>query len=114
MGFCLGGLMAFLTAAREQIDAAVAYHGGETEKYLDEAGKITAPMLMHLAEEDESISKDAQAKIKAALSGKPNIEIYSYPGCNHAFARHTGTHYDAAAATKANGRTWQFLGEHLS
>jgi carboxymethylenebutenolidase len=114
MGFCLGGLMTFLTAARAKIDAAVAYHGGETEKYLDEAGKITAPMLMHLAEEDEFISKDAQAKIKAALSDKPNVEVYSYPGCNHAFARHTGTHYDAAAAAKANGRTWEFLGDHLS
>jgi carboxymethylenebutenolidase len=114
MGFCLGGLMTFLTAAREKIDAAVAYHGGETEKYLDEADKITAPMLMHLAEEDEFISKEAQTKIKAALSNKPNVEIYSYPGCNHAFARHTGTHYNAAAAAKANGRTWQFLHDHLS
>ena len=114
MGFCLGGLMTFLTAAREKIDAAVAYHGGDTEKYLDEADKITAPMLMHLAEEDEFISKEAQTKIKAALSNKPNVEIYSYPGCNHAFARHTGTHYNAAAAAKANGRTWQFLHDHLS
>ena len=114
MGFCLGGLMTFLTAAREKIDAAVAYHGGETEKYLDEADKITAPLLMHLAEEDEFISKEAQTKIKAALSNKPNVEIYSYPGCKHAFARHTGTHYNAAAAAKANGRTWQFLHDHLS
>jgi carboxymethylenebutenolidase len=114
MGFCLGGLMTFLTAAREKIDTAVAYHGGETEKYLDEADKITAPMLMHLAEEDEFISKEAQTKIKAALSNKPNVEIYSYPGCKHAFARHTGTHYNAAAAAKANGRTWQFLHDHLS
>jgi carboxymethylenebutenolidase len=38
MGFCLGGLMAFLAAARAKIDAPVAYHGGDTEKYLDEAG----------------------------------------------------------------------------
>jgi carboxymethylenebutenolidase len=114
MGFCLGGLMTFLTAAREKIDAAVAYHGGETEKYIDEADKITAPMLMHLAEEDEFISKEAQTKIEAALSNKPNVKIYSYPGCNHAFARHTGTHYNAAAAAKANGRTWQFLHDHLS
>jgi carboxymethylenebutenolidase len=114
MGFCLGGLMTFLTAAREKIHAAVAYHGGETEKYLNEADKITAPMLMHLAEEDEFISKEAQTEIKAALSNKPNVEIFSYPGCNHAFARHTGTHYNAAAAAKANGRTWQFLHDHLS
>jgi carboxymethylenebutenolidase len=114
MGFCLGGLMAFLTAARGSVDAAVAYHGGDTEKYLGEAGAITAPMLMHLAEEDEFISKSAQAEIKAALAGKANVQIYSYPGCNHAFARHTGLHYNAAAAALANGRTWAFLGDRLA
>jgi carboxymethylenebutenolidase len=113
MGFCLGGLMTFLFAARHEIDAAVAYHGGQTENYLAEAGAITAPLLMHLAEEDEFISKDAQAKIKAALANAPNAAIFSYPGCHHAFARHTGMHYDVAAAALANGRTAAFLKRHL-
>jgi carboxymethylenebutenolidase len=114
MGFCLGGLMAFLTTARGSVDAAVAYHGGDTESYLEEAPAITAPMLMHLAEEDEFISKVAQARIKAALTGKPNAKVYSYAGCNHAFARHTGLHYNAAAAALANGRTWDFLADRLA
>jgi carboxymethylenebutenolidase len=109
MGFCLGGLMTYLTVARNSLDAAVAYHGGDTESYLGEARAITAPLLMHLAEEDEFISKDAQARIKAALAGVPSATVYSYPGCNHAFARHTGLHYDAKAAALANGRTWTFL-----
>jgi carboxymethylenebutenolidase len=113
MGFCLGGLLTYLTAARHEIDAAVAYHGGDTERYLDEARGITAPLLMHLAEEDEFISKDAQARIKAALAEVPSATVYSYPGCNHAFARHTGLHYDAQAAALANGRTWAFLAKHL-
>jgi carboxymethylenebutenolidase len=114
MGFCLGGLLTFLTAAREGVDAAVAYHGGDTESYLDEAPAITAPMLMHLGELDEFIPPDAQARIKAALAGKPNVEIHSYQGCYHAFARHNGAHYDASAAALANGRTWAFLHAHLS
>lgn len=113
MGFCLGGLMTYLTAARHDVDAAVAYHGGDTESYLDEAPAISAPLLMHLAEEDEYISKDAQARIKAALARLPNATVHSYPGQNHAFARHTGTHYDAKAAALANGRTVAFLAEHL-
>jgi len=113
-GYCLGALMAFIVAARYEVDAAVAYHGGETEKYLGEVGGLRAPLLMHLGEEDEFISKEAQAQIKAALSNKPDVHIYSYPGCKHAFARHTGTHYDAAAAARANGRTWQFLEDHLT
>jgi len=114
MGFCLGGLMAFLTNARGEVDSAVAFHGGDTEKYLDESPAIKAPMLMHLAEEDEFISKDAQAAIKASLAGKSNVVIYSYPGCNHAFARHTGLHYNPTAAAQAYARTWKFLGESLA
>jgi carboxymethylenebutenolidase len=113
LGFCLGGLMTFLTAARFGVDAAVAYHGGDTEKYLDEADGLHAPLLMHLAEEDEFISKAAQAEIKAALAGKPNATVYSYPGQNHAFARHNGAHYNAAAAALANGRTSEFLHRQL-
>jgi carboxymethylenebutenolidase len=113
MGFCLGGLMTYLTAARHNLNAAVAYHGGDTESYLGEAHAITAPLLMHLAEEDEFISKDAQSRIKAALADVPSATVYSYPGCNHAFARHTGAHYDAKAAAIANGRTWTFLAQHL-
>jgi carboxymethylenebutenolidase len=105
--------MVFLTAARYQVDAAVAYHGGETEKYLGEVGGLEAPLLMHLAEEDEFISKAAQAEIKAALAGKANANVYSYPGQHHAFARHNGMHYNAAAAVLANRRTSEFLHQQL-
>jgi len=104
LGYRLGGLMAFLTAARYGVDAAVVYHGGDTEKYLGEVNELDAPLLMHLAEDDEFISKPAQAAIKTALASKPNATVYSYPGQHHAFARHNGTHYNAAAASLANGR----------
>ncbi|HEY1981775.1 MAG TPA: dienelactone hydrolase family protein [Xanthobacteraceae bacterium] len=112
-GYCLGALMAFITAARHEVDAAVAYHGGDTEKYLGEIGGLHAPLLMHLGEEDEFISKPAQAEIKAALAKKSNATIYSYPGQRHAFSRHNGAHYNAAAATLANGRTSEFLNQRL-
>ena len=68
---------------------------------------------MHLAEEDEFISKAAQAAIKVALAKKPNATVYSYPGQNHAFSRHNGKHYNAAAAHLANGRTSEFLRQQL-
>ena len=48
LGYCIGGLMTFLTAVRYGVDAAVAYHGGETEKYLGEVDGLHAPLLMHL------------------------------------------------------------------
>ena len=50
LGYCLGALMVFLTAARNAgIDAAVWYHGGDTEKYLGEVDGLHAPLLMHVA-----------------------------------------------------------------
>jgi len=115
LGYCLGGLMVFLEAARDGgIDAAVAFHGGETEKYLGEANGLKAPLLMHLAEEDEFMPKEAQAAIKAALGGKASVTIYSYPGQYHAFSRNNGAHYNAEAAALANQRTSEFLHRQLS
>jgi carboxymethylenebutenolidase len=114
LGYCLGALMVFLTSVRyDSIDAAVAYHGGDTEKYLGEIDGLHAPLLMHLAEEDEFISKPAQAKIKAALASKPSATVYSYPGQNHAFSRHGGAHYNAEAASLAHERTYAFLNRQL-
>jgi carboxymethylenebutenolidase len=113
LGYCLGALMVFLTAVRYGVDAAVAYHGGDTDKYLGEIDGLNAPLLMHLAEEDEFISKAAQAEIKAALAKKPNTTVYSYPGQHHAFARHNGAHYNASAAALANSRTSEFLNRQL-
>ena len=113
LGYCLGALMTFLTAVRHRVDAAVAYHGGDTEKYLGEVDGLHAPLLMHLAEEDEFISKPAQAEIKAALTEKPGTTVYSYPGQYHAFSRHNGAHYNAKAAALANGRTSEFLKQRL-
>jgi carboxymethylenebutenolidase len=112
-GYCLGALMTFMTAVRRHVDAAVAYHGADTEKYLGEVDNLRASLLMHLAEEDEFISKAAQAQIKAALATKPNASVYSYPRQRHAFARHNGAHYNAAAAALANGRTGEFLRKQL-
>lgn len=113
LGYCLGALMVFLTAVRTDVDAAVAYHGSDTDKYLGESGRLRAPLLMHLGEEDEFIPKSAQAAIKAALADKPNATVYSYPGQRHAFSRHGGAHYDPASATLAHTRTYQFLHRNL-
>lgn len=114
MGYCLGGLMTFLVTARTGADASVAYYPGSAQDYVSEASAVRSPMLVHLAEEDEFISKPAQQAIREAFVTSPAVEVYSYPGCSHAFARHTGTHYGPAAAALANGRTRDFLSTHLS
>ncbi|WP_437723030.1 dienelactone hydrolase family protein [Sorangium sp. So ce861] len=113
-GYCLGGLLTFLTAARADADVFVAYYGGGTEKYVTEGVNIKRPLLMHLAGDDEYIGKDAQATIHAALRDKQHVELHTYPGRSHAFARPGGDHYDAADATLANRRTDAFFKQHLT
>lgn len=113
MGFCMGGLMTFLTTARHGADASVAYYPGEAELYLDEASAVHTPMMIHLAEEDEFIAKGAQRALAQAFAGNPHFALHAYPGCRHAFARHNGDHFDPAAAALANGRTWRFFDERL-
>jgi carboxymethylenebutenolidase len=115
LGYCIGGLMTYLTTARfGGITAAVAFHGGDTEKYLGEAAGVNVPMLMHLAGDDEFMPHAAQKAIKAAFAGKSNVAIYTYPGQHHAFSRHNGEHYDADAANLANDRISDFLHKNLS
>jgi len=113
MGFCMGGLLTFLTAARYGGDAAVAYYGGGTDKYVDEFGKLKTPLMMHLGEKDEYISQAARDTIIGAAEGLAHVQVWTYPGQNHAFARVGGTHFNAEAARLANERTLAFFGQHL-
>jgi carboxymethylenebutenolidase len=113
MGYCLGGLLTFITTARAGADASVVYYGGGMETHLDVANNIRNPLIVHLGEEDEYISKDAQKAIIESLSDNMFAQVYTYPGCSHAFARHRGKHYDRIAAALANGRTADFFKLHL-
>lgn len=114
MGFCLGGLLTFLAAARTRVDSAVAFHGARTEEFLGEVADIDGPLQMHLAVEDEFMTKDAQRSIAAALAPHRRCELFSYPGCHHAFSRHGGTHFDAAAARLSRTRTLEFFNRSLA
>jgi carboxymethylenebutenolidase len=113
VGFCLGGLLAFLTAAETNADASVSYYGVGIENRVDEAGNLQGPLLMHIAEEDQFVPKPAQEKIIGELKDNPRVEIHTYPGRDHAFARTGGAHYDAADAQLAGQRTLAFFRKHL-
>ncbi len=113
VGFCLGGLLAFLTATRTDVDASVGYYGVGIERFTGEAEKLATPLLLHVAEEDQFVPKAAQELIINALKNHPQVEIHTYPGRDHAFARVGGAHYDAADAAIAQGRTLDFFKRHL-
>lgn len=112
VGFCLGGLLAYLLAARVGVDAGVGFYGGRTDEFLGEAQAVRGPLLLHFGDQDEYIGPAAQKAIRDHLTPL-GVEIRTYVGRSHAFARHGGTHFDAEAAEKANARTVEFLNQHL-
>ena len=113
MGFCLGGRLAYMMAARSDADANVSYYGVGLEGLLGEAGAIKAPLILHIAEKDGFVPPEAREKIVAGLKDKPGVAVHVYPGVDHAFARMGGHSWDARAATIANGRTAELLAKTL-
>ena len=111
VGFCLGGRLAFLTAARTSVDAAVGYYGVALGGHLNES--VRAPVMLHVATADEFMPAEAQAAVHAALDPNPKVTLHDYAGNDHAFARVGGKHYDRRAAELAHARTLEFLRTHL-
>jgi carboxymethylenebutenolidase len=114
VGYCLGGKLAFLAATRTDSDASVAYYGVGLDALVGEAEKLAHPLMLHVAEEDRFVPKTAQQAIETGLKNHPEVELHTYPGQDHAFARPGGMHYDKASADLADARTLQFLKSNLT
>jgi carboxymethylenebutenolidase len=114
VGYCLGGKLAYLTATRTDIDAAVGYYGVGLHELTGEAGRIHKPLMLHIAGKDEFGPPPVQQAVHAALNGNPLVTLHDYPDEDHAFARVGGQHYDQESADLANQRTLHFLKQHLA
>jgi carboxymethylenebutenolidase len=113
VGFCLGGLLAYLSATRTDSDASVGYYGGGIDGKLSEAHAIANPLLLHFAGEDHFIDAAARATIDATLGDNRHVTIFDYAGVDHGFAATSGARRSDAAARLADGRTEAFFSKHL-
>lgn len=109
MGFCLGGLLTYLTAARHDVAAAVGFYGVGIENYLGEAKNIRCPLVLHFGGKDSFVPAEAVQKIHAAFSGRDDVSSYLYPEQDHAFYRPGGDHYDRPSAQLAHTRALEVL-----
>jgi carboxymethylenebutenolidase len=112
IGYCLGGLLAYLSAARTDSDATVGYYGVGIDGKISEQHAIGKPLLLHIATQDGFVPAEAQAAVHAALDGNPHVTIYDYPA-DHAFARHSGSARVPALAETADARTQAFFKQHI-
>lgn len=107
VGFCMGGYYTFLSAARLQPDAAVAYYGGGIGDALDEAKSISCPIQFHFGNLDAFIPPevvDAVETRTASLDSK----VFRY-NADHGFNCDQRGSYDQASAQLAWQRTVDFF-----
>ena len=105
LGFCLGGRLAVLAAARCGVDCAVSYYGVGIEGVLGRAAEIAVPLALHFGTDDVHVPPETLAKITARLSGRPGVEIHVYPGAGHGFAAPGRDAFDKPAAMMAHSRS---------
>ena len=107
IGYCLGGTLAWLSATRLNVDAAVGYYAGRIGMFAAEQPK--APVMLHFGKKDKHIPKE---EVDSVATAHPEVEIYWYEA-DHGFNCNPRASYDAASAKLARERSLEFLGKHL-
>jgi carboxymethylenebutenolidase len=114
VGYCMGGRLAFMTAARTDSNATVGYYGVGIDTLLREAHAIAHPLLLHVPTADGFVPPETQRAMHAGLDDHPKVTLHDYEGLDHGFATTSGARRDEAGARLADGRTEAFFAEHLA
>ena len=111
VGYCLGGSLAWLSAARlPGLAAAIGYYGGMVAANLGETPRC--PVMLHFGEEDGGIPMADIEKVRASVD-PGTVQVFSYPDAGHAFNRAGNAAWHEPSATLARARTLAFLREHV-
>ena len=113
VGYCLGGRLAYMTAARTDVNASVGYYGVGIDGLLGEKHAIANPLLLHIPTEDGFVDKDTQKAMHEGLDDYSKVTLYDYEGLDHGFATEFGKRRADEAAQLADGRTSEFFAQHL-
>jgi len=113
VGFCMGGRIAYMVAARTDIDASVGYYGVMIDQMLGEKHAIARPLMLHIPVADHFVDAAAQKAIHDGLDDHPRVTLWDYEGLDHGFAAEIGARRDEAGAELADSRTEAFFAEHV-
>lgn len=120
VGFCMGGSLSFISGTNKDFDFAglIGYYAGMTRDFggrgtlLDQADKISYPVLGMFGGADQGIPQEAVAGFKQTLD-KINVEntIIVYPDATHSFFDRRATEFADAAADSWN-QVLSFVSSH--
>ncbi|MEL7687349.1 dienelactone hydrolase family protein [Citromicrobium bathyomarinum] len=113
VGYCLGGRLAYMTAARTDSDASVGYYAVGIDNLLREKDAIANPLMLHIPTEDGFVDKETQKAMHEGLDDHPKVTLYDYEGMDHGFATQFGKRRNEECAQLADKRTSEFFAEHL-
>jgi carboxymethylenebutenolidase len=104
LGFCFSGRLAFLAAARTDVDAAISLYALGIARDGAEAARVACPVQLHYGLEDEHVPRAEIDAVARAVAGRRNIELHLYPRAGHSFFNPVRPTFDPAAAALARGR----------
>lgn len=108
VGYCWGGLLTWLAAARlDGLAAAIPYYGGGIPEHAALAPRC--PVLAHFGSRDTHIPL---AGVEALRQARPEVELHVYDA-GHGFNCDERASFDAEAARLARERTLAFLRRHV-
>jgi carboxymethylenebutenolidase len=108
VGYCWGGSVAWLAAARlPGLACSAPHYGGAIPKFISEQPKC--PVMLHFGEQDQSIPLEEAKKVVAA---HPEATAHFYPA-GHGFNCDQRGSYHAESAKLARSRTLEFLRKHV-
>ena len=113
VGYCLGGRLAFMTAARTDADASVGYYAVGIDSLLREKHAIAHPLMLHIPTADHFVPPEVQKAMHEGLDDHPKVRLHDYEGLDHGFATEFGKRRNEEGAQLADKRTADFFAEHL-
>ncbi len=109
VGYCFGGLMAYLTAARTDVLAASCYYGGGIDTFIGEAKAVRCPIQFHFGAKDAAIPPKVWDMVRRAFVGHKDAEVFVYDGAEHGFNCTKRASFHPEASKLARSRTLDLL-----
>ena len=123
IGFCFGGRVTFLVAARRSLGAAVTFYGGGIVSpghlpfppLIDEAKTLQTPWLGLFGDKDASIPVEDVERLREAVRAAPvDTEVVRYPEAAHGFHCDARADYHEPSAKDGWARAGAWFEAHLA